>query len=73
MTTGNFVFDVSPSATGVGGAGLGRTGSDSAQVLIEFTYGQMSSVPEPASLLLLSGGLIGTLLFAGVGATRRTS
>ncbi len=56
MTTGNFVFDVTPAATGVGGAGLGATGSDSAQVLIEFTYVQSPTVPEPGSLSMIFTG-----------------
>lgn len=65
MTTGNFVFDVTPAATGVGGAGLGQTGSDSAQVLVEFTYvPAVATTPEPASLSLVSTGLIAALLFA---------
>jgi hypothetical protein len=64
QTTGNFSFNVTPSVTGTGGAGLGATGSDSAQVLIQFTYVSTASVPEPASLLLIGSGLIGLGVFA---------
>ena len=63
-TTGSFIFKVTPSATGLGGDGLGLTGADSAAVAIQFTYGPTASVPEPASLLLIGSGLIGLGVFA---------
>lgn len=60
QTTGSFTFDVTPSATGVGGAGLGPTGSDSARVFVEFTYSTpATATPEPTSLSLAASGLIG--------------
>jgi hypothetical protein len=64
QTTGSFNFTVTPTVTGVGGAGLGPNGSDSAEVFIQFNYVPTSSVPEPASLLMIGGGLIGLGVFA---------
>ncbi len=67
VTTGSFTFDVTPSVTGTGGAGLGADGSDSASVSIEFlTSGATAppTVPEPASLLLMGSVVIALAGFA---------
>jgi hypothetical protein len=61
--TGTLSFTVTPLSTG-GDSGIGAAGDDSAEVLIAFTYSSTSSVPEPASLLLIGGGLIGLGVFA---------
>jgi hypothetical protein len=65
QTTGNFSFDVTPSVIGGGGAGLGATGSDSAQVLIQFTYvGPSSAVPEPGYTGVLLVGVAALIFVA---------
>jgi len=63
VTTGNFSFTVTPSVTGVGGAGLAADGSDSASVSIEFLTSSVAAVPEPAALPLM-GSVIALAVFA---------
>jgi hypothetical protein len=65
QTTGNFTFDVAPSVTLGGGAGVNTDGSDSAQVAIQFTYtGTASTVPEPGYTAILLVGLAAVIFVA---------
>jgi hypothetical protein len=57
--TDSFTFNVLPTVTGGGGAGVSSEGSDSAEVYISFTYVPTASIPEPTSLVLIGSGLIG--------------
>ncbi len=67
MTTGTLSITVSPAATGPAGDALGPNGGDSAEILVQFTYVPTGVVPEPSSLMLIGGGLVGL----GVVARRR--
>ena len=61
-STGAFVFTVSSMA--VGGDGVGPTGNTNAQMGIDFEYTFNNPIPEPMSMLLTGGGLLGLGLAA---------
>ena len=61
-STGVFTFTVSSAA--VAGDGVGPTGNTNAQMGIDFEYSFNNPIPEPMSMLLTGGGLLGLGLAA---------
>jgi hypothetical protein len=59
------MFNISISATwGAGSAGLSGAGDEGYTVSVVYTYSAPVVVPEPASLILIGGGLLGLGFFA---------
>jgi len=52
------------SATAGGGGGVSSVGSDSANLFVQYEFTSTSTVPEPATLSLMGGALLGLGLFA---------
>ena len=58
-STGAFTFTVSSAIAGGDGTGVGPTGNTNAQLGIDFEYFQNSTTPEPMTMMLVGGGLLG--------------